>query len=339
MGAEKTRLWPFKRRTSVAMAPFILVGLLALVGALREFVGWPSHAAESLVLIGILVFTLLPIALVLIDTMIERGAVLEYAGVKVDFSRVAAAGARGVSVPANIGVRGRPVYDSGTVEILDTLAQAMLGEVVAIDLEDGHAWWETRLLVLLAGAVRLGRPAIVVFTATDRGVAGVYQGWASPHSLLQALLDADPAYRECYEIAAAAARQSAPEDPLQGLPVPRLPWLDSVALSHGFISSFDPSANPLAPEQLLQGLLGERIEQLAGPPRAISIVRLEELFRPFLCTDAIDQSWPPARQVEAFLDSGATWIGVTQSGQYQHLLARLVGLNGLVKSLVQPAQP
>jgi hypothetical protein len=61
-------------------------------------------------------------------------------------------------VPSNIGVPGQAVQDSLTTNILDALKQATDCEVVIIDLEDGRAWWETRLLVLLAGAVKLEGP-------------------------------------------------------------------------------------------------------------------------------------------------------------------------------------
>ena len=72
-------------------------------------------------------------------------------------------GAAGLQIASNIGVPGQPVTDSDTQQILDTLKQATASNVVVVDLEGGKAWWETRLLVLLAGAVRLGKPDKIVF--------------------------------------------------------------------------------------------------------------------------------------------------------------------------------
>jgi hypothetical protein len=63
-----------------------------------------------------------------------------------------------------------PVTDSATTQILDTLRQATGDYVVVVDLEDGKAWWETRLLVLLAGAVRLGKPDKIVFVSRDANI-------------------------------------------------------------------------------------------------------------------------------------------------------------------------
>ena len=52
----------------------------------------------------------------------------------------------------------------------------MASEIAVIDLEDGQAWWETRLLVLLAGAVRLKKPDKIVFLGTDAEIVDCFQG-------------------------------------------------------------------------------------------------------------------------------------------------------------------
>jgi hypothetical protein len=58
---------------------------------------------------------------------------------------------------------GQLLDDSGTVQILETLRAAVRHQVAVVDLDDGTAWWETRLLVLCAGAARQGRPNAIVF--------------------------------------------------------------------------------------------------------------------------------------------------------------------------------
>lgn len=106
-----------------------------------------------------------------------------------------------------IGVPGRAISDSDTAQILHALHEAANTDMVVIDLEDGEAWWETRLLVLLAGAVRLGRPVAVVFVATDRGCPRRFQGWGEPAKLLRRILRVDPQYEQSYWAALTAARQ------------------------------------------------------------------------------------------------------------------------------------
>ncbi len=86
----------------------------------------------------------------LVDLIVERRAVLEFHGAKLDFSHVDAPAPASFAVPISIGVPGGAVADSETNEILDALRQAAATEVVVVDLKGGHAWWETRLLVLIA---------------------------------------------------------------------------------------------------------------------------------------------------------------------------------------------
>lgn len=342
------KLWPYKPRASLFSAAVILPGLLLLVAILRATSAWPTAESESVVLMGVVLLSLLPIVLALLDVIIERGAVIEYAGLKVNFSQSREMGTVGITVPPNIGVRGQAVTDSGTTQILDALRQAAASDVVVIDLEEGDAWWETRLLVLLAGADRLKRPEKVVFVGTDAGRKQRFQGWSNPGVLLPRLVKANPQYERSLEAARAAARQwelVEPVDPAVPGIVPAVPvqppWLSgALALRHPWMA-FDASTglrNELFAEQLLQSDLGEKIEQQGGSV-TISLVRLEELFRPVLNRDAIDLSWPADRQLDAFLESDAPSIAVTQDGRYSTLVSRLTLLNQLLKPLVKKPRP
>jgi hypothetical protein len=87
MNDTDRRLWPFRPRASLISAAVLLVGLLLLVAVLRASAGWPSAQSENAVLIGVLLLSLLPILLALLDVIIERGTIIEYAGVKVNFSQ------------------------------------------------------------------------------------------------------------------------------------------------------------------------------------------------------------------------------------------------------------
>jgi hypothetical protein len=207
MDRSDRRLWPLRPRASLVSAAALLLGLLLLLAIFRVFLNWPSAQSEKAVLLGVLLLSLLPIFLALLDVIIERGAVLEHGKIKVDFSRSRETGITGITVAANIGVRGRAVTDSSTSEILDALRQATASDVVIIDLEQGQAWWETRLLVLLAGAERLKRPQKIVFVGTDMRKDQRFQGWSYPDELLHCLVKADPQYQRSLQAARAAAQQ------------------------------------------------------------------------------------------------------------------------------------
>ena len=73
MNESDRKFWPFKPRASVLSTLVLLVGLLLIVGMLRVTTGWPSDKSENAVLIGVLLLSLLPLLLTLLDVIIERG--------------------------------------------------------------------------------------------------------------------------------------------------------------------------------------------------------------------------------------------------------------------------
>lgn len=340
------KFWPYKPRLTLAATAAALVGLLLATAALRTLAKWPSEKSESIVLVGVLLISLLPIALALLDVIVDRGGSIKYGSVEIDFSRSKEKGTAGITVPSNIGVPGLPVTDSATTQILDTLRQATANEIVVVDLEDGQAWWETRLLVLLAGAVRLGKPNKIVFLGKDASNDRQFRGWSYAAELLPRLVAVHPQYARSLESARAAARQLDLVDPLDApnptdatvpVPVPPTPpWISArLAINHAWMA-FDPSTglpNELFAEQILQSDLGDKLETRAPGPRSISVWRLEELFHPVLNQDSIDLSWPPERQLEAFLSSQAAFIATTQQGRYSTLVTRAALTNEVLRSL------
>lgn len=411
MNHTDRKFWPFRPRTSIASAILILVSLLLIFVVLRTTINWPSEKSETAVLTGVLLVSLLPILLSLVDVIIERGGVFEYKGLKIDFSHVRGMGPPEFTVPVNVGVPGQPVSDSSTTNILDALKQATACDVVIIDLEDGQAWWETRLLVLLAGAVRLKRPEKVVFIGKDGGIDKCFQGWAHPADLFPYLLKAHSQYSLSYHKSMAAARQwelveptgdtaNRPELPFTQKTIDKYKFqqdqqdndivkkllnkkiIKSVSYDSYFLRfddsmvdegqlrkrlgqivgieiepiiaiwqqssqaglgvphssmAFDNASglpNPLLAEQLFASDLGEKVEMREDPKR-IGIVRLEELFRPVLHKENIDESWPPERQISTFFDSNGTYIAVTQNGKYTTLISKLAVLSTIVRTLVE----
>jgi hypothetical protein len=69
----------------------------------------------------------------------------------------------------------------------------------------------------------------------------------------------------------------------------------------------DGLPNEFLAEQLLQSDLGTKVEA-TGQPNSISLVRLEQLFRPVLHKENIDQAWPSERQMNAFFDGKEEYI-------------------------------
>jgi hypothetical protein len=338
------KFWPFKPRLTLAATALALVALLLAIAILRAISSWPSAQSETVVLIGVLLLSLLPIALALLDAIIERGAVIEYGKAKIDFSRSKEKHIAGITVAPNIGVKGQPVTDSGTTQILDTLRQATSSEVVIVDLEDGQAWWETRLLVLLAGAVRHRKPDKIVFVGKDANIDRRFQGWSYAEDLLPPLVAAHPQYARSLYSAWAAARQfemvepqDTPDPAAVAVPPPIPPvWISGRLASAYAWMAFDAATglpNKLFAEQVLQSDLGQKIETQQAGPRRITLSRLEELFRAVLNKDSIDLSWPPDRQLKAFLGNEAAFIAVTLRGTYAALVSHAALANEVLTSL------
>jgi len=80
------KFWPFRPRTGIAWSIAMLVGLLFVVTVLKKYEVWQiSEKSDTAVLIGVVLVSLLPVLLAVLDIIIERGGVIEYGGVKIDF--------------------------------------------------------------------------------------------------------------------------------------------------------------------------------------------------------------------------------------------------------------
>jgi hypothetical protein len=337
------RLWPFDIRIAVLWAPILFIGLVLGLALLRQLVRWPPPALDQVVLLAVLLVSLLPVLLAVLDLVAERGGAISFRGVTLDFS--AAGAVPTYAVPHNIGLAGEPVRDRDTENIVEALRGAAKSEVIVVDLEDGEAWWETRLLVLIAGAVRIGRPDAVVFVASDGGVAGRFQGWAAPRDLLPLLLRADRRYREAYHWAKAWAgrwdlAEPTPQNaedggqPATALP-PKLPAGMRAGAGHPNIALDDGLPGAFGFERLLQANLGTHVEP-EKPRRTIGIVRLEELFRSVLRMSSVDEDWPAEKKVDAILSTEEPYIAVTQAQRYLRLIPRVSGLAAILRSVTTP---
>jgi len=338
------KFWPYKPRLTLAATAAILVGLVLATAVLRAVAKWPSEKSDTVVIIGILLLSLLPLGFAILDVIIDRGGRIKYGGFEFDFARNKEKGIAGITVASNIGVPGKPVSDSDTTQILETLKQATANDIVVVDLEDGHAWWETRLLVLLAGAVRLGKPDKVVFLGKDAGIDRKFLGWSYAHELLPRLVATHPQYARSLDSAWAAARQWALVEPLDTpnpadltAPTPAPPsWLSGrLATAHSWMA-FDQATglpNKLFAEQILQSDLGQKLEMPAPGPSSITLVRLEDLFHRVLTKDSIDLGSPPKQQLESFLNSHAAFFATTRQGTYSALVSRAALANEVLRSL------
>src|SRR6266849_4476443 len=69
-----------------ALSGALVIGLFALAILVRRTSAWPTARTDTILLVGVLVVGMIPIALVLIDALIRRGGSLSFQGVRIDLS-------------------------------------------------------------------------------------------------------------------------------------------------------------------------------------------------------------------------------------------------------------
>ena len=335
------KFWPFATRLSIIWTIILTLTLLILFAIARATIDWPTDAIQTPVLIGVAVVGLLPVLLALLDIIIQSGGAIEFKGIKIDFSKLAEIGVSAFTLPANIGIRGEPANDSNTANIIAVLRETTTCGTIIIDLEDGLAWWETRLLVLLNGASRIRKPDKVVFIGTESEKKECFYGWANPADLFP-YMERMPLYKSFLQFASAVASEWAlvePSEPvglLGGAPLPPAGLYPPPKASNYQWMATDHSGhrNQFLQEQILQYELGNKIEKTTEGSKSISHVRLEDLFGPALKKYNIDQDWSEEEQTRSFLSNDAPYIAITQGGKYISIVSRMAIYNEMMKSLV-----
>jgi hypothetical protein len=304
------RFWPYTANTAVLVTPLLFVVLLVAWGVGRE----PAHlenAPVGWVLLGIVALSLLPVALLVLEGLAVSGGSVEVGKVKVALTAAAQAQPL-VVAPPNVAP-GTHITDTGSEQIIEGLRRARSAKVVVVGLEDGHAWWESRLLILSEGAVRLGRPEVMVFTASRQGKPDQFVGWGHPADVRDRLVQANPDYGMARDRAlglAAAARQ---QHAVGGV----IPL--ALKNKQHIVHPTSPDVlNPFLEEQFLADALGP----LEAPPREIGFGRLEDLLDPVLHSGAVDRTDLDAEWFRKALQSDEEYVAVADAGTYVALMTR-----------------
>ena len=217
-------------------------------------------------------------------------------------------------------------------------------DAAIIDLEDGKAWWETRLLVLLAGAERLKKPAKIVFVSTISGQNKCFHGWAHSNDLLWRLVQANPQYLRSLLVSRAAARQWELVEPINpvdsanpGMKPVQPPWITGeLAMQQSWMAFNDTNGlpNELLAEQYLATDLGQKIE-MQGETKEISLVRLNELFSSLLVTEKLEMNSTHDEQISTIFDCEHTYIAITKKKRYSTLIAKVDIMNQMLRSMIE----
>lgn len=335
-----SRLWPY--RTMWALLASVLILALALGGlvGLRE-AGALGDRVDRWLLLGAVLFALVPVFLAVLD---RAGRVKGPAGLEIWFETVentARIDLARTTIAGNLGgVPGAAVFDSLGSTILQTLRPVLGTEVAVVDLREGQEWWQTRLLLLTAGAVRLGQPRVLVFTATVSGKPGRFLAWATPRELLRAhLRNAHPRLQHAYRTAEALSARwtiGLPQDNAVNQVV--MPWNTPGATAPATMSTPGPVHADLIPEQfLLQSLIScEQPGDAAIPDLGVTVAVLQSLFTAVLRDDSLEREADDVTWRDAILAGTDDYIAVTERGAYVSMVSRQAAINALLRSLAAP---
>jgi hypothetical protein len=145
-----SRFWPYTAKRAIVLTPVLLILLLAAWGVGRERLHF-DEAPAGWVLLGVALLSIFPVLLVVLEGLAVSGGSIEVGTIKFEVaSSASAVSVAAHIVPSNVTQqRGVPLQDSGSSQILDALKGSSAADVVIVDLEDGHAWWETDIYAFI----------------------------------------------------------------------------------------------------------------------------------------------------------------------------------------------
>ena len=346
--------WPFSVRAAWWCAPLILAVLSVVLSIVRSQTSWLDGVSMGWVLVGVAVLALVPVVLVVLGRVADRGGSvtfpggfgLAFAGVDVVQSQSGT-----VRISANLGAPpGVNVYDSGGGNIMAALGRAVSNPVAVVDLEDGSAWWETRLLILLSGGERLGSPRAVAFTAVSGSKPTRFVGWAPTTELLRCMRStAAPDLANGVHLARADALKWSLGTPDAELSLVTLPWARALDAAPAGSPDGSPKRRELTGDTLYradrplelvpEAMLLQHMAPLEAQPRRITVARMNELFEPVLRRESIAATDDDSVKARKITETADDFVAITDAGRLMNLVPRAVAVNAILQSLLGVAAP
>ena len=340
--STRLRLWPWTAKAALLTVPVALVALLIGFATTTSLGGWPADQYQGWTLLVLVLLSLMPILLLVLQTLTETGGTLEVpGGVKLSFATASARAASTVSTATlaeNLGtVEGEPIGATSMRSILRALRDSQRTDVTVVDLREGQTWWESRLFILIAAAANRRDKQALAFVATRNGVPRTFIGWADPVSLLELHLAAQPQMATAYLSANASSLQWQIGKPAPG-PVPSVtvPWSPTQAQHLPFMADEAPDPK-FAFELFLQKEL-DAPGETTDVRRHVTIRRLLDLFEPVLVSDHVDAQATDEDWVRLLTAHPRRFFAMTSSGVLRALVPRDALVAAVLAVLVQPLQ-
>jgi hypothetical protein len=343
---ENNRLWPYGLGLALGAMPAIWILAAVVFYLTTAFLKWPTPGAEAPLLYVSLAASAIPTVLLLFDFIAMRGGSIGSKWLSVDFGKAIAEGRiqsrNSLALSDNILAEQDKLQDSGGMKLLDAMRRATASEIVYLNLGDGNAWWTTRLLTLCAGAQGINTLKAIVFIARKENKERLFVGWGTPRDLLIGILNAHPEYRPRYQKAVMITRQLGIFGGVTNLLLPQYqlaptPTLQSTIyhpeVQTRMYNSYDDNDSVMLAKITL-----ELLTDLEATPARLTLARLQEMFTPYLHTDAVDRTWSNREQLDKFLESTSAYVALTRNGIYEGMLRSELGARAVIRELFRESQ-
>jgi hypothetical protein len=309
----------------------VLVFVVLLLGfvLLSATVQWPNAKDGWPLAIAIaLIIACVPLLARLLSFLQQSGATVRTPfGLQLDFS-VAAAGARlsAETMPPNIVQPGVQIADSGVGELDRAAAEATQQTVVLIDVQDGRAWYRTRLFAIAGTGVLLGSPRLLMIIGQRGGKPLQLGGCIQAPEVVRGFIAAEPTYEAVLQRARRYLHYLRAE---AGNRNPTLP-ADLPRLSQ-YLAIYRQVGDPLvmrilvdqmiSPDQILGTLTPvHQALEIQGQEPWMTLGDAERLFDPWLIRDAVDLQLPQKDLANIVLSAEGEIIAAVREGQYAGII-------------------
>jgi hypothetical protein len=335
------------REVLAAIAIFVVAMLTFAL--LSGAAGWPNATSGWPLAVGVaLALALLRATGPALDYLQQVGAKVETPFLKLDFAGVArVAGAPGQPwVLSDDLIRKSPsIPDSALPELERSVENFVNQAEIVVDLEDGGAWYTTRIFAVAATAMEIGSPQSIILIGQRNGIPRQFGGWVKPADIVTAFSRRDERFATVHGQAlqylahlrahsADFSYTAAPASPGSPSQFPRYQNYVAQFRTYGDIALIRILVDQmLNPEKATPN---EALEKPQQPPWT-NLGELERLLDPWLVSDQVKVEQAPKEQVMQVLGSHHDLIASTRNGRFIGMIDVRRVERDIVRQLVERA--
>lgn len=239
-------------------------------------------------------------------------------GLKIDFANAIIAG-EVKTLPDNLVQPGTIIPESGSAELDRAAREATEQTIIVIDLEDGQAWYWTRLFAVAATGVFLGAPKTMVLIGQRGNKLQHVAGWLRVEDLVHALTRQDPRYEWVWRHAQGYIdlfrRQGA--DPTYPPEFPSAGQYQYSYTENGDTAIMGILVHQMKfPDQITSTPAGLVALEVEASPPWVNLTEAESKLDAWLNRDKVDLSEPEKEQVNQILDAEGGIAIAVRNGRF-----------------------